>query len=323
MLARHGVITRETVSTEAVAGGFSAVYQVLKAMEDAGRIRRGYFVAGLGAAQFAMPAALDLLRSLREPPDSPRTVVMAATDPANPYGTILKWPSVGGDGRNDAPAPAADGGRGPTRSVGALVILVDGLAAAYLRRGERELLLFAPQVEPRRSQVIREVAQMLLHLAASRDEARRGMLIADINGEPATGHAAARIFIEAGFMAGALGLQARPPRGGYATHGGGTRIAGHRRGGNSMAEPRDDEQDIMTETGTQRERETTDSETAEGEHDRVRASNDLDQELEREGVTSRQNRGYDEAVRGGGSQNAPTDPDAPDAQNDRNDTVDE
>ena len=84
LLTRHGVITRETVAAEAVAGGFSAVYQVLKAMEDAGRIRRGYFVAGLGAAQFAMPAALDLLRSMRDVPEEPRTVVMAATDPTFP-----------------------------------------------------------------------------------------------------------------------------------------------------------------------------------------------------------------------------------------------
>ncbi len=85
-------ITRETVASEAVAGGFTAVYQVLRAMEEAGRIRRGYFVAGLGAAQFALPAALDLLRSLRDLPEAPRTVVLAATDPANPYGSILPWP---------------------------------------------------------------------------------------------------------------------------------------------------------------------------------------------------------------------------------------
>ena len=62
---------------------------MLKALEDAGRIRRGYFVGGVGATQFALPAALDLLRSLRELPDEPEVVVLAATDPANPYGTIL------------------------------------------------------------------------------------------------------------------------------------------------------------------------------------------------------------------------------------------
>ena len=74
LLTRHGIVTRETIASEGIAGGFSAVYQVLKAMEDAGRIRRGYFVAGLGGAQFAMPAALDQLRSMREPPEEPRAV---------------------------------------------------------------------------------------------------------------------------------------------------------------------------------------------------------------------------------------------------------
>src|SRR5213076_545339 len=115
LLERYGVVTREGVAAEDFGGGFSAVYHVLKAMEEAGRIRRGYFVAGLGAAQFALPAAVDLLRSMRELPDAPRTAVLAATDPANPYGGIVKWPEI----------VAADVGRGPTRSVGSLVILVD------------------------------------------------------------------------------------------------------------------------------------------------------------------------------------------------------
>ena len=154
-------------------------------MEDAGRIRRGYFVAGLGAAQFAMPAALDLLRSMRDVPETPRTVVLAATDPANPYGAIVKWP--------ETPLTI-------TRSVGARVILVDGALAGYLRRGERELLLFLPDAEPQRSQFAREVARMLLHLAVSREEARRGMLLAEINGEPAVAHPASRLFIEEGFI---------------------------------------------------------------------------------------------------------------------------
>jgi ATP-dependent helicase Lhr and Lhr-like helicase len=197
LLTRHGIVTRETVSAEAVAGGFTAVYQVLKAMDDAGRVRRGYFVDGLGGAQFAMPAALDLLRSMREPPDEPRAVPLAATDPANPYGSILKWPESG-----------------PTRSAGAVAILVDGLAAAYLRRGERELLLCVPEDEPRRSRVARAVARLLITLAGSRDDSRRGMLIAEINGDAATAHPLSRVFIEEGFINTALGLQARPsPRG--------------------------------------------------------------------------------------------------------------
>ena len=215
LLTRHGVVTRETVASEAVAGGFSAVYDVLKAMEEAGRIRRGYFVAGLGGAQFAMPAALDLLRSLREPPEEPRTVVVAATDPANPYGTIVKWPTSGGSSNGSAEqdaAPVVDSGRGPTRTAGSLVIMVDGFAAAYIRRGERELLLFAPDTEPQRSRIQREVARMLMRLAATREEGRRGMLIAEINGVAATTHPAARVFIDQGFATTAMGLQARTER---------------------------------------------------------------------------------------------------------------
>jgi len=237
LLTRYGVVTRESVAPEAIAGGFSAVYQVLRAMEDAGRIRRGYFVAGLGAAQFALPAGLDLLRSMREIPETPRTVVLAATDPANPYGAIVKWPEIAGFEE-----------RGPTRTVGSRVVLVDGRAAAYLRRGERDLLLFLPESEPRRSQIAREVARMLLHLAGARDEGQRGMLITEINGAGATAHPASRVFIEEGFAASALGLQARLPHG--------TGIAGMRRGGMPMAEPRRNNEDMETLDPQERQEES-------------------------------------------------------------------
>ena len=90
LLARHGVLTREAVLAESVPGGFGVVYPVLKGLEEHGRIRRGYFVAGLGATQFALPGALDLLRSMRDAPDEVEVVVLAATDPANPYGATLE-----------------------------------------------------------------------------------------------------------------------------------------------------------------------------------------------------------------------------------------
>jgi hypothetical protein len=92
------------------------------------------------------------------------------------------------------------------------VILVDGLAAGYLRRGERELLLSAPEHEPARSRTIREVARTLMQLAATRDEGRRGMLIAQINGVAATAHPASRLFVEQGFATTAMGLQVRTER---------------------------------------------------------------------------------------------------------------
>jgi hypothetical protein len=308
LLTRHGVVTRETVASEAVAGGFSAVYDVLKAMEEAGRIRRGYFVSGLGGAQFATPPALDLLRSLREAPEEPRTVVLAATDPANPYGAIVKWPELPAV-PGIPPQDAGPAGRGPTRTVGALVILVDGFAAAYVRRGEREVLLFAPDAEPQRSRIIREVSRMLLHLAGAREEGRRGMLVAEINGVPAPTHPAARLFIEEGFATTAMGLQARIQHG--------TLIAGNRRGGKFMA-------DTTRETPQPRG-----NETSETEHDRIRSSNDRDQSAEREGLETEHNRGYDEAVRGQRSTTGDTeefedvDPDSAESDVDRDDTIDE
>ena len=216
LLARHGIVTRETARTEAVPGGFSAVYQVLKAMEEAGRVRRGYFVAGLGGAQFAMPAALDLLRSLRDGPETTRAVIVSATDPACPYGAVLEWPAAGWadeiaqmTGLDHATEPG-EAGRGPTRTVGSLVVLVDGLAAAYLRRGERELLLLGSANEPARSNMTRDVARALVRMSGAREHGRQGLLLADIDRVSATAHPAARLFIEAGFVATAMGLQLRP-----------------------------------------------------------------------------------------------------------------
>ena len=211
LLARHGVVTRETITHEPVAGGFSIVYQVLKAMEDAGRVRRGYFIAGLGAAQFAMPAALDLLRSLRDTPEAFKAVVVSATDPASPYGSLVKWPATAwADEISQLQGQTPAGG--PTRSAGALVILVDGYAGAYLRRGERELLLFMPPAEPIRSHATQAVARALVQLSASREEGRRGLLLAEIDGLPASIHPAARLFIHEGFLTTAMGLQLRPAR---------------------------------------------------------------------------------------------------------------
>jgi ATP-dependent Lhr-like helicase len=141
LLDRHGIVTRGAVGGERVGGGFAAVYPVLKAAEESGRARRGYFVEGLGAAQFALPGAVDRLRAAARPADSsavdPTTaLVLAATDPANPYGAALAWP--------DAPRPV-DGGRGhqPARKAGALVVLVDGDCVLYVERGGRTLLSFA------------------------------------------------------------------------------------------------------------------------------------------------------------------------------------
>jgi len=147
LLARYGVVVREVAAVESIPGGFSAVYPIFKAMEEAGRIRRGYFVAGLGASQFATAGAIDLLRSFRDEADEPETVMLASTDPANPYGTVVKWPEPG-----------------PMRNVGSSVILVDGALAAYVGRGEKQVTAFLPDDEPRRSLVAREIARSLARL---------------------------------------------------------------------------------------------------------------------------------------------------------------
>jgi ATP-dependent Lhr-like helicase len=228
LLARHGVVTREAVASEIVPGGFGTLYPVLKGMEDTGRLRRGYFVAGLGATQFALPGALDLLRSLKDAPEAAEIVIMAATDPANPYGAALKWPAFAAAAASARQAREAAGaasarqareaagavpdsegrtGRGPTRSVGARVVLVDGALAGYLARGERVLLTWLPDAEPQRGRVARALAETLI-ARAREGESPRGMLLEEIDDMPATAHPIAPAFVTAGFTAGAMGLQA-------------------------------------------------------------------------------------------------------------------
>ncbi len=199
LLARYGVVFRETAHAEGLPGGFSAVYDVLKAMEESGKIRRGYFAADLGATQFAMPAAVDLLRSLRMKRDGDRSemLMLAATDPANPYGSLMKWP-----GRGEA---GGDAGSSLTRSVGARVVLCDGALLAYLRRGNPNLQVFLPEEEPARGQAAKSLAEFFVQRA----QAEGGMLITSVNGVAVAEHSMARAWLDAGFVAGAMGFNVR------------------------------------------------------------------------------------------------------------------
>src|SRR5262245_9726240 len=140
LLTRHGIVTREAVRAEGIPGGFAAVYPALRTLEEAGRARRGYFVAGLGAAQFALPGAAERVRASK-PDRAPQLVVLAATDPAQPYGAALPWPDL----------PDADDAQDheggvrlprPSRSAGALVVLRDGAPVAFFDPRGHHVLAF-------------------------------------------------------------------------------------------------------------------------------------------------------------------------------------
>jgi ATP-dependent Lhr-like helicase len=198
LLDRHGVLTRESVNAEEVAGGFSAVYPVLRAMEESGRIRRGYFVDGLGAAQFALPGAVDRLRSMRDSTadraGAPAVYLLAAADPANPYGAALAWPRRGESDR-----------RPLQRAAGAYVALVDGAAALYLERGGHSLQTLPSADDP----AVADAA-----LAALRDLVESGrfreLVLTRIDGEPVATSAWRPRLEEAGFAAGYRGYVLRP-----------------------------------------------------------------------------------------------------------------
>ncbi|MBD8869836.1 ATP-dependent helicase [Nocardioides sp. MJB4] len=152
LLDRHGVVTRGAVQSERVPGGFAAVYRVLSAFEEQGRCRRGYFVAGLGAAQFGTAGAVDRLRTFTEAPPGakPSAVTLAATDPANPFGAALPWPERATDGAAGQSSGQSSGqasGHRPGRKAGGLVVLVEGALAVYVERGGRTLLTFTDDPE--------------------------------------------------------------------------------------------------------------------------------------------------------------------------------
>ncbi|CUR60252.1 putative ATP-dependent helicase lhr [metagenome] len=160
LLERHGVVTRGAVVSERVSGGFAGVYKVLSAFEDTGRCRRGYFIEGLGAAQFGSAGAIDRLRTFAEPDSTkagakPAVVALAATDPANPFGAALPWPEAIGE---------ASGHR-PGRKAGALVVLVDGELTVYVERGGRTLLTWTEEPD-----------SLTPAMEALADAARRGAL---------------------------------------------------------------------------------------------------------------------------------------------------
>jgi ATP-dependent Lhr-like helicase len=184
MLERYGIVTRESVLAEGIPGGFSTLYGELANLETLGTARRGYFVEGLGGAQFALPAAVERLRGLRA--DEPAgALVLAATDPANPYGATIPWPK-----RDD------DSGRRPARVAGAYVVTLDAEPALYVERGGKGLLPLGEQDEDALREALEAVAE----------EVRRGRLprlgIERFDGEPVIGSPMGALLIELGFRQG-------------------------------------------------------------------------------------------------------------------------
>jgi ATP-dependent helicase Lhr and Lhr-like helicase len=183
------VVTREAVLAEGVPGGFVGIYPVFRAMEEAGHVRRGYFVAGLGGAQFAHPGAVERLRALRhtgetDGDEAAGALVLAAADPAQPYGAALPWPTS--EGR-------------PARQAGAYVVLADGAPAAYLERGARTLLTFGA-----------DPAAWVDALASLVKDGRlKRIQLGRIDGQEASAHPAASELRTAGFADGYRGLTLR------------------------------------------------------------------------------------------------------------------
>jgi len=163
-------------------------------MEENGSVRRGMFVAGMGAAQFAHTGAIDMLRTLRTAPERPEAVHLAACDPANPYGGLLPWP-----GEN----------HGMSRTAGCSVVLIDGQLAAFLRRRNPAIRVLLPENEPERTRFARQLAITLAEVAVRRQTRRSGLLIGEINDRSARDHFLARFLVEAGFVPSPLGFQMR------------------------------------------------------------------------------------------------------------------
>jgi ATP-dependent helicase Lhr and Lhr-like helicase len=181
MLERYGIVTRETVLAEGVPGGFASLYGELGNLELLGTARRGYFVEGLGGAQFALPGAVERLRSL--PFDDGSFLLLAATDPANPYGTSLPWPKP-------------PSGRRPARAPGAHVLMRDGAPVVYVERGGRGIVRLTQPSDEELAEAIGALAEAV---AAGR---LPKLAIEKLDGEPIIGSGQEEVLLGAGFSRG-------------------------------------------------------------------------------------------------------------------------
>jgi ATP-dependent Lhr-like helicase len=194
LLERYGIVTREQVLAEGVRGGFAMLYATFCNLETLGVCRRGYFVEGMGGAQFALPGAVERLRAApalaladaTSEERRERTLVLAAADPAQPYGAVLPW-------------PRREGAR-PARVAGAYVVLVADEPVLYVERGGRSLIRLADASHTRDADPLREG---LAALAQAVRAGRLGKLALErIDGEPATASSLAEALVELGFHSG-------------------------------------------------------------------------------------------------------------------------
>jgi ATP-dependent Lhr-like helicase len=191
LLERQGIVTRDGVRAEGLPGGYGAVYAELRALETLGLCRRGYFVEGLGGAQFALGGAVERLRELREADaDDPGALVLAAADPAQPYGAALPWPKRAG-------------GRA-ARVAGGLVVALGGDAVLYVERGGRSLV---PLRDPDDSWLRPALAALVDHV--KRGGAKR-LAVERFDGEPVGETEVMPLLVEAGFLAGPRRAVLRP-----------------------------------------------------------------------------------------------------------------
>jgi ATP-dependent Lhr-like helicase len=193
LLERYGILTREQVSAEGVTGGFSAIYPELTQLETLGIARRGYFVEGLGGAQFALPGAVERLRE--RPPREQQPLVLSAVDPAQPYGAALPWPKRRDRSSPGDPAPSQ---RAPARQAGAQVVLTGGEPILYLERGGKSLQTLVAADDPR---LVPALAKLVEHIRAGRGALRR-LGLEKVDGESALSSPLGAALIANGFQEG-------------------------------------------------------------------------------------------------------------------------
>ncbi|MCP3914393.1 MAG: DEAD/DEAH box helicase [bacterium] len=196
LLERYGIVSREAALAEGLAGGFGPIYRTLRAMEDAGRVQRGWFVAGLSGAQFGPPGAVDRLRSLRRDASdarAPDVVCLPALDPANPFGTLLDWP----------PTAPSEGGkaRAPRRVPGAWVVLVDGAPGVYVAPGKRHVVTFPSGLDtPFEGGSGARVAAFRALTTLPREGRRRAFVLETVDGVPVESGPHLAALLAAGFV---------------------------------------------------------------------------------------------------------------------------